>query len=247
MIDRIELHALADNEVSAERAAELRQLLRDNPEDLAVYESIVALKRCLSVITPVECSAEWRGAQSRIRELEKSRRVERVVGRYAWSLCGVFFLFILVGGIANRGIIGTRVRSEDIAQMATSLVPTRTPSTRDSEAMNSYLDALLGQARQSLAPDRLQVVAGAVGEVNGHHLARLTVRDAKGDLALIIVPGKLDFVGMPLANVGGYHAHVGSIDGINCIAWSGPSYSAILIGNRPYADLGQTASRVTIQ
>lgn len=247
-MERIDLHALADGELSAEQTSELRRELDDDVRGMAEFESIVALKQCLGArAIRHECRVEWNGCVSRIRELERSRRVERVVGRYSWALCGAFFLFILAGGIAHRGLSGNRVGSEDIVQAATSLMPTRMPPKQNSQAVNAYLDALLGKASQSLAPDRLDIRGGAIGEINGHPASRLTLRDADGDMALIVVSDQLDFDGMPTLVVRNMPIRYGTADGINLVAWQMKGVSAILIGERDHQELANLAQRISIR
>ncbi|HEY0868424.1 MAG TPA: hypothetical protein VGE01_13645, partial [Fimbriimonas sp.] len=243
-----DLHALADGELSAEQTSELRRKLETDAEGKEEFERIVALKNCLSSRSLKEdCRAEWRGCVERLHEIDRSRRVERVVGRYAWAMCGVFFLFILAGGIAQRGIAGNRVASEDIVHAATNLIPTRTPPMRNTMARDAYLDAMLGEANMSLDPDRLDILGGAVGEINGRRATRLTLRDANGDMALMVVSGALDFDSMPTLVVRGMALRVGSAEGMNMVAWEFDHGSAILIGSREHRELAETAQRIALR
>jgi anti-sigma factor RsiW len=237
---------MADGELSAEKASELRQRLSEDAESQAAFEGIVALKQCLaSRSLRHECRAEWQGCVQRIRELENSRKVEKAVGKYAWALCGLFFLVILGAGITQRGT--SRVGSEEVVQAATTLMPTRTPPTKDAQALDAYVDALLGEASRSLAPDRLQLLAGAVGEINGHRAARLTLRDGSGDMALIVIADDLSFDGMSTMAGSPMNIRYGNADGLSMVAWHVDDGSAILLGDRSHAELADLAQRISIR
>ncbi len=82
MIDRNDLHALADNELSSEEQASLLRELESDANARVEYQNIVAMKTALKQSsTSPECGELWNRCQARLNELDKTKRVESFVGR----------------------------------------------------------------------------------------------------------------------------------------------------------------------
>jgi anti-sigma factor RsiW len=247
-MNRIDLHSLVDGELSTEESNALRRELEASPRLMAEYESLMAMKRCLATkVEPMTCEVTWAKCKLRFDELDKARRVEGIVGRYSWALCGVLFAVILLGGIAQRGAAGNRIQTEDIAQMASTLSPITKPNARDTASMNAYLDALLGQARAELAPDRLVIESGAVGEFYGRRIARLTLRDNDGPLSLMVISAETQFEGGPFLRSRNRDVYAVQVGGMNGVAWRVGGGTAFLIGERSYDGLGKIVDAVCIR
>ena len=102
MIDTELLHALADDELSADDRRKVEADLAQDPEAAKVLSSILAVKQAIaSHVKPVECEDEWQRCRKRLDEMDKARRTEAFVGRYAWVMCTGLFAFI-VGAILER-------------------------------------------------------------------------------------------------------------------------------------------------
>ena len=145
MKDILQLHALADNQLDPNEAAQVQAALQKDPELMAEYHAVLSIKDCLqSKVSSVTCDETWRTCVGRLNEIDRTRRVEGFVGRYAWALCGVFFLFIVYGGISNRGKVGTAsMETADLAHMMTNFGASA-PTERSQ--MDRSLDALLLRA-----------------------------------------------------------------------------------------------------
>jgi hypothetical protein len=246
MIDPIELHALADKELTSEREEALRKELALSPESQVELEAILTVKRVLSEKTsPVHCRAEWKACVSRLNEMDRTRKVERLVsGRTAWGLAGGLFALILVAGMVNHGPDNANVHSADLARIVTSLGPSR--DARNVIESNQQLDSLLAEAKRSIDPNRLTILSSAFGEADGRPVTRLTLRDASGDLALVMVPDVLKLDG--LGEVQRDHSfRLGHIGRMNCVAWTDGPYTLMLVAERGYEDLVTTASRITLR
>lgn len=248
MIDPIELHALADGELSPERAREVERWLANSPEASAEYRSIVVLKTALKKHTPgVDCGQQWKACAGRLKELERTRKVERLVsGRFAWGLAGSLAAAILVAGAVGRGRDTASVHSADLVSMVANLTPSRAPAAKNDPRFSRELEDLLSQARVSLDPRRLEVRSWATGDLDGRPVTRFGLRDASGDLALLVVPGELRVDGVGEVG-GGRSPWMGHIEGLNCVAWSVGGNTLVLVGDREYEDLAQTASRIGIR
>ncbi|AIE83548.1 anti-sigma factor family protein [Fimbriimonas ginsengisoli] len=243
MIDPIELHAWADGEIAPERESAIRTALAESPESRAELEAILGVKRLLrEKVKPVECHAEWKACASRIKELNRTRKVERFVsGRTAWGLAGGLFGVILLAGMFKHAPEDANIHSADLARLVTNFGPSRgmDPATKKD------VDQLLIEAGQSLDPNRLSVLSSARGEVDGRPVTRLALRDAAGDLALVMVPDLLQLDG--LGEVRRDHSYrLGHIGQWNCIAWAEGRYTMMLVADRSYEDLVTTASRITL-
>lgn len=247
MIDPIELHALADGEVTPEERRAIEAALSASPPAQAEYRAIVELKQVLRTsVAPIECRQEWKACVGRLNEIDKARRIEGFVGRYAWGLCGSFFVAIVAGAMLTRTPDSSRVQSADLARMVSNLVPTRMPKASSNGEMDRWVDSLLGQARRSIDPNRMQVRGAATGYLDGRPVTRLTLRDGMGDLALIVVSDVLPLENMPeIQRDRGYRQ--GHIMGMNCVVWSDGRNTLALVGDREVERLADTASRLTIE
>jgi anti-sigma factor RsiW len=241
MIDLNELHAYADGELTPEEAAALQTRLQTSPEAQAHLDAILALKRALrEKVAAVDCRAEWRGCVGRLNELDRTRRVERFVGRYAWAVCGVFLITILAGGLTNRTGRSDSVSMSDISRIVTTLAPRRTPPALDA-ARERWLDELLGQARQSVDPQRMQILGYADGHLDGRRVTTFSIRDANGDFALLVMPGVLNLEGtaaLPQDQV----FKLGHLQGLNCVAWTDGNNTLAVVADRTYEELVQVAT-----
>jgi anti-sigma factor RsiW len=242
MIDPLELHAYADGELSKEERGKIEERLRNCAESRREIECIQNLKRAIrSECKAVECEAEWGRCTERIRELNQSRRATTFVSRYAWAMCAVFFVFILAGAFVNRTIGGSQMQGADLARVVSTLAPVGGPASQEPEAIGTWLDSLLGHARHSVSPDRLDIRGAQRGEIDGHPVVQLQCRDAAGDMSLLIVNGILDFSNMP--SFGNTDFRVSTVQGMNCLVWTDGRFSMALVGNRPYQELHDVVAR----
>lgn len=245
MIDPIELHALADGELAPEREAVLRRLVDSSPDAAAELKAILTVKAVLRTrISPVDGSAEWSRCVARLGEMDRTRRIERVVsGRLAWGLCGVFFALILGAGVMHRGSNSANMNSADLAWMVGSFRPaheaSRTPS-RTTEAV----DELMKMAKISIDPKRMEVLQRGYGELDGRQVVRFTLRDANGDLALVVVPDVLQLDGLGRRD---HTFHIGHVGPMNCVGWTDGKNTLVLVADRPYEDLATVASSLEVK
>lgn len=151
MIDLELLHAYVDGELGADE----RQFVESHLAGDALAQSEVvrlrSLKTALARSAATEpASAEWNRCVSRLNEIDKSRRVEGFVGKYAWGLCVLFFCAILVGGALKRNG-GSRVHSGEVAAAAAGLGTgswLRPPAKPDER--RDWVNESLGDATQSV-------------------------------------------------------------------------------------------------
>lgn len=244
MTNPLDLHAYADDQLAAEERKRFEGVLAEDPATQAALANVQDTKKLLGNLPAVECRGEWQRCRDRLKEIDQVSRVEGWVGRYAWGLCGAFFLFIVMGGVMQRQS-GDTVQSADLARIATSL-PGGAREAAPSPRLSRELDAILKSAAESIDPNRMQILSGAKGVVDGRPAVRLTLRDAYGNMALLVMPGELNFEGMdPLeSNPASYSGKMGRL---NCVAWKEGGRTLVLLGERGAEGLAAAAARIEVR
>lgn len=240
MTDPKQLHALADEELTPLEASALRETLKADPQAAAEYSAILNLKDIVANNSLKHSDEEvWKGCVRRLDAIDKSRRVEGFVGRYAWALCGTMFLFILSGRYAMRNVEGDAARTQDLARMFGTSRPVDGQKLAETKMYSSLVEAV----RTSLDRDEIEVGQGRFGSVRDFPAARYPLRDRRGDLMLTQIQGTLSLEDTaPLSSNPGMEASV--LDRANCVVWHKNNQTWILSGDRPLEQLSQVAERL---
>ncbi len=234
MIEKSELHALADNELSEQEAAALKSRLEANSKAQAEYLEIMALKSALrSTAQTPECDQLWKACRGRLDEIDKTKRVEAFVGKYAWGICGVFFLAIAFGGILNRSINRT-VQPNDVAAYVAGLSPLSVP--RSQAELNPALKQIMGETFAN-RPTEMTVTALGSNRQLGRRTEFMQLSDAFGSVAVVAlfdvkeIGGLWDYEQDP-------NFKCAKIDGANAMFWNrGDGVICMVIGQRSYSEL----------
>ncbi len=240
MTDPINLHALADGELSSSEAKALHEALKTDARASAEHDAILNLKEMVAknAVRHMEDEA-WKGCLKRLDAIDKSRRVEGFVGRYAWALCGIMFAFILSGRYAMRNVQGDTANTADITQL---LRGSRAASPEEQARAREY-EALLKGVAGSLDREEVQIRDVLVGKVHDTPAARFLMRDIEGDFVLTRIDDHLNLQDtVPVPSVPGMSA--GVADGQNCLVWHTPGHTWILCGSRALSQLGEVASKL---
>lgn len=236
------LNALADGELSPNEEREVRESIASSEELSLHLHSIKSVKDCLSRLDPAPCEESWTRCVKRLDEIDRARRAEHVVGRYGWAMAACLALVILVGGYQSRSRAGV-LHSADVPHMVSSLSPFAAfHSSQDPKAGRRWIADYLPSASQmggGLVP-----VRGAIGEINGRKVARLVLRDSRGELALIVV-GKAAEVDGFQSDSDGFQ--VGELDGVNCVAWTQRNEALFLVGERDPSELATLARSIVVR
>src|SRR5688572_18589792 len=122
MSDWLEIHALADDQLSDEERARANARLEGCEKSRAELAAIHAVKDVLGTRRDaVTCEETWQRCQRRLDELDKTARIEGFVGRYAWALCGAFLALIIGVGMLNRS--SGSLAADDVPRIAAGLTP----------------------------------------------------------------------------------------------------------------------------
>lgn len=241
MIDPLKIHAMVDGEVTAEESAELNALISKCEKSTAELQAIKNVKSLLARTEPVNCEDTWNACVKRLNAIDKAHRIEYVVGRYAWGMCGVIVAAIAIGGYLNRGTVNG-LRTGDVPRMVSGLVPFSSFNGDSPQAARQWLDANVESLPMS--GQQLQLVRGIVGRApDGHRVARLTLRDGGGDMALIVIFGVNQFDGL---NSDGQF-RLGMIEDAHCVSWRKDGNAMLLVGDRSAEELQAVASHISIE
>lgn len=242
MTEPQQLHAFADGELTPMEANALREALKTDPRDAAEVDAVLNLKDLVAKNAVVHNDAEaWKGCLHRLDAIDKTRRVEGFVGRYAWALCGALFLFIVSGRAAMRNVQGDTARTQDLARIFGSPAPV-TDATR---AKSKLYEAILGQVGSKLDPKEIEVGQPVRGFVHDLPAAQAPLRDRQGDLVLTRIGGLLNLQDTtPLA--ANPELSVGVSNGENCLVWHANGETWVLNGHRSVNALNEVASRLFV-
>ncbi len=241
MTDPMKLHALADGELDPKEAIALREALKAEPRATAEVDAILNLKDVLANQSVRHMDADvWSGCVQRLNAIDKTRRVEGFVGRYAWAMCGVLFLFILSGRVAMRNVQGDTVRTADIIRFSGE------SGSPDAQKMAKIWADMLKGATTGLDRTKVEMHGMATaGLYNGMRAERVPLRDGDGDLVLLHVEGELNLPDTaPMATHPDLAATVA--DGANCVVWRTAGATWLLSGNRSFESLAEVATRIVL-
>ena len=234
MIDRNDLHACADGELTPDRQAELLSAIESNPATKAEYESICAVKRALkSSSSDPTCEELWQRCRGRLDELDKSKRVESFVGKYAWGICGVFFLVIALGGVFNRSLAKS-VRSADVAGYVTGWTPTRVPQNQNASTMEPFVQDVMGKASTGRS---MKLISYGENHTPGRRAKILQFADPFGSIAVVAffdvqkIDGVWEYEPDPAFRYT-------KVEGVNALFWNREDgVICMIVGNRSYGEL----------
>ncbi len=235
MIDPHKLHAYADGEATPAEIAEIEGRLPACGATQAELASIRALKSFLTDAPrpPVEHGALWGQCRGRLKEIDAARRTQGFVGKYAWAFSAGIVGLVVLTGIARRGMASPTVGSADLAQIMSQVGPGTRPTSDPNE--QRFAEAMLRQARIAISDERLRLVAVAEGRCDGMLVRRMTLRDGRGQMALLDLPAQIRLEG--LEPVSGTSLMAGQLDTMNCVVWPCGERTLVLVGPRETADL----------
>ena len=244
-MDRLDLHAFLDGELKGEKSESIRQALKTSDLDQREADAITGLKQMLA--TKVEQPAHdlaWKKCVGRLDEVDKTRRVERVVSRFAPAFCGILFGVILATGLVRHRVEPGHVSTPSLARMAGSFAPMRPPKTLGFNE-DRWLSGLISQSKLS-TPDHLTVRGISNGQIDGIPVRCFSARDEKGDLTILVVREPLELEGMvPMA--GHPNLLAGKLNNVNCVVEIGKDHTIFIVAQRTFDDLVAVSSQVTLR
>lgn len=244
---RDEIHALADGELEPESRARLSEVLLSDRSARAEYQwAIVCRHVARNKCGGLQDEEAWQRTRTRLDELDRVSRTERFVGRYAWGICGVFLVALLMAGALNRTAGYNHVSNAHMASLMSGLTTISNTPTSDPDAANSVLRRAIGHAPIQACPDETMALTSvATGTIEGRRAARLTIEDERGPMTLFVVHGAGGFEGVkPPAQ---REFARGVIMGRPCVSWNDSGFALLLTGERSQGELELVAKAIRIQ
>lgn len=247
MSDLLDIHALADGVLGSEEAERVEARIANCPKSMAEYKAILATRRATASLTDsVSCESTWISCRKRLDELDRARRVESFVGRYAWGLCSLFLFLILGAGMMNRSS-GSILASGDVANLLSSAGPSvSAPRSNAPEEMSRWVRDVVGPAPVTIQLDRVQILGYTHCPIADRTAVRLALRDRLGFAMLVVIPGVdriEDFI--PNASSDGYC--MSTIGNRPCLSWTEGGFAFVVTGDRSAEGLREIADNVRVR
>lgn len=244
--DDLELHALADGQLSPEESRKVELRLAQSPEANATYQSILEFKRTVTEKCQVTVDADlWAATSIRLKELDKRKAAEGFVGKYAWGMSAAILMLIVGAGALNRQS-GHTVGAGEVARMAATYAPFTRSLGSQPQDMRSWIRDVSHGAPLKLDPGQLQIRSYAMGKENGYDVTILYCADTVGPLTLVVVKGANNISGAePMLGHSAYST--GQMDRANTLNWTDRGFAFTLIGQRSHDELGQIAEGVRLR
>jgi hypothetical protein len=247
MSDWLDIHGLADEQLTAEEKARVNERLAGCEKSQRELRAIQAVKDTVGARRDtVTCEETWKRCQKRLDEMDKTHRIEGFVGRYAWAMCSLFLAFIIGAGILNRG--KPSLGAVDVPRMAANMTPFLTsPASQDTNTQQSFLraNAIPAPNQQIARGSKVYIIQGARAVIDGRRLTRLDFQDGPGPRGQLILIG---LEGTPIEGVepvpgreGYFYAQVNDS---NCVTWQEAGFTFVLQGWRSVDELCEFAERV---
>lgn len=242
MNDWLDIHALADGCLEGEARAEAEAQIAASPSCKAELQTIMLLKATVQEKAPVHQSpATWDGCRQRLAELQKKRRVEYFVGRYAWGLTSIFFAAILGAAIMNRTAPVPDLATGDVAKIVSGMAQLNTNRSQP-EDMRSWIR----NKPVTLELGGMQPVYMRSGLYKGRDVSLISVADDKGAFYLMVLRGEEQIDGVePMSNPGDYMAV--RMEGANGVTWTDQGYTLMVVGPRSQDEMLRIAESVRIR
>jgi len=225
MIDRLDIHAFADRELPAEDMARKEQEIAASPDASRELEAIQNLKGCLQTkMTPPAFGDLWSECRSRLDELDRVKKTEFIVAKYAWALSGLLFFVILGGGLFNH-FHGSSVSVGRLASDISGM----TPVTASSQPQ---------QLSDFINDPRLHIPTGIVSlayvDTPEGRIKSCTIQDQEGVFDVVRIPNVANVEGVqPI----GDDMFAGQLNGRNCVIRLDSGCAIVVVGNRETSEL----------
>jgi len=232
MIDVEKLNALVDNELSPSERAEVEAQLAQDPNAAAQLGAIRQLKDALQThVRPVPCADEWKACVKRLNEIDGAKRTNVFVGRWSWAMCSALFILIAGVGVFNRMNPGVHAGTGELSRAGMEK-PVR-------DAYHWLRDKFGGTPAVPL-----QIVEARQGELGGHPVAAIHLRDGKGDMSLVIAPNFVVEGVAPMDDGRHFACQTGEA---TSVVWEDKGITMVLTGKRDATQLRDISNSISWQ
>lgn len=236
MNDWNDIHAYADGELAKENCCAVEESLKSCTKTQAELRAIQNLKDTVRTkCVGAECEETWKACCRRLDEIDRTRKVENFVGRYAWGLVGSFAL-VIAGAAAMNRANGPDLRSGDLPRITAGLTPLEAPMSQETATKKQWLDDVFPDNLR-FQPEVLTVTGGKKGRtVNGKRATLVELADSKGPLTLVVIEDTRRVEGLePMGRDAKFLKT--RINDQNAIAWQDGDAICFLVADRECEEL----------
>jgi anti-sigma factor RsiW len=231
-----DINALLDGELTGEEKSRVLNHIQSDPQAQNEFLWGRTVKDCLRDKCPKhENPALFAVCMVRVQEIEKTRRTEAFVGRYAWAACVVVVATVFVGAAASRLGGPAELNKTNMASLfGGGLVAVPGAEANPQQVVEKAMGPLGCEVR----PQGMAVREVAQGNIDGRKASRIRLVDGDGQLVLFVIQDVGGFAGQ--ASLGNGYGK-GVINGANAVSWSQDRMGYLLIGARPPESLATLA------
>ena len=225
-----DISALADDQLEATTAADMRKAMEADPALKSQYEAILSLKRTLRNDLPDHDSPETLSlCLDRIREVDRVGRTENVVHKFRYAIVSGLAALIVGAAVFNQVNDGGIMDRNAIARSLSANLTGGSQAIQGDSQASAWLRNQLANA--PIGNRRLDLVRADQLDVNGRSVGRYLLTDGSAGYTYLITRGTVDCEGEPVDGYPGLH-HA-RINGKNVITWSENNMSFVLVSAEP--------------
>jgi anti-sigma factor RsiW len=234
-----DISALADDQLEASKAAEMRRAMEADPNLRSQYEDLLSLKRALRNDLPTHDSPETLSlCLDRVREVDRVGRTENVVHKFRYAIAtGLAALLVGAAVYNNSGSANIMDRSAIARSLSAGAAGGREPIRVEGPAsqwVREQLDA---------APISAELVVKTAERlvIDGRAVGRYFLTDGEADYVYLITPGIVDCEGTPIQGYDGIKKS--RISGLNALSWSENNMSFVFVSDQPVSRMLEFITR----
>ncbi|MCU0317259.1 MAG: hypothetical protein MUC92_11770 [Fimbriimonadaceae bacterium] len=179
---QIQVNRLADGDLTESESSELKAELTNDPNLASELEWAQCLKQQLKEkCHTVGCQQTWQASLLRLDAIDKTKRAEYFVGKYAWAVCGVFLVALVSAAVLNRMNPTRHLTETQVAGLFNSFRAEGGSATR-----GTVVDPFPGGPPLTFQ-SFYRVSSAENGFADGHEAVRFRVDDGRGGFAVIYV------------------------------------------------------------
>ena len=229
-----DLSALADDQLEASKAADLRMQMEANPSLRSQYESILSVKRSLRNNLPSHDSPETLSlCLDRVRELDTTTRTENVVHKFRHAIAGGLAMLIAGAAIYNQTGPAASLDSSAIAKSISAGFTGGSNSINTAGPAEVWLRDNLAAA--AIGENQLRLIRAQQLMVDGRPIGRYQLTDGIAEYVYLIAPGIMECDGKEIPGYDGLK--LSEVNGMNAITWCENNASFAFISSEPVSEM----------
>lgn len=237
-MDRSQVNAYIDGELSGEELAAIESMIANDPDVKREYLWVSKTKSCVqNKVKNIDNPELWSKCVSRFSEIDRAHRTETIVRKYRGALAGVVAASILGAAYIYRvdpGAIGNENLARTLSA-ASMTFPSFTP--RDETQAATWIRQQLNRETEMppISQGYLQVVEVGIVDCPDCRVGRVVYTDGENQFYLLAFPlhEKQDFQPVKGARGIGW-SRVGTM---NAIGWTQGEHWMVFAGPKSVQDL----------